>query len=137
MKKIIMLAFIALSGLVIACGKGEENTNTPNTGIEGNWYIEFINIGGLSLEVSEFSQCYAKVFMRFSGGIVKITGYEENDKGICVSVSGGSGTYSVSGNTVTTNWEDGSVQIGTIKGNQMIFSEGISGTKIAGTFKKR
>ncbi|MFJ1352128.1 lipocalin family protein [Capnocytophaga canimorsus] len=136
MKKIIMLAFIALSGLVIACGKGEENTNTTNTGIEGNWYIESANIEGFSITISEFSQCFAKTFIRFSNGIVAATLYDEDYDGKCISERI-SGTYSVSGNAITIIWQNGDVEKATIKGNQMILSESFGRTKIGGTFKKR
>lgn len=93
MKKIIMLACLAISTLVISCGKDE------NQSIEGTWYYYSATVEG---KVQLFSDCMQKSSVTFAGNNeATFVGYSPNNQGECVKEKEENGTYSISGNEIT------------------------------------
>ncbi|GET46702.1 lipocalin family protein [Capnocytophaga felis] len=92
MKKIIMLAFVALGTLVISCGKDEDAS------LEGTWYLESASENGVAFPIDE---CMKKSYNNFSSKTYTTVLYSKNDNGECVEDEQDKGSYVVSGDTIT------------------------------------
>lgn len=118
MKKIIMLAFIALGSLVISCGKDEDAS------LEGTWYMESITANG---KVQALDECDKKSNLTFSGKNYTSTSYSSTDEGTCLEDKEESemGTFVVSGNTITrTNSKNETdTVVFSIKGNTLTLTD--------------
>ncbi len=93
MKKLFILAFIAVASFVVSCSKDDDNS------LEGTWYLESVTVNGVA---ADLTACEKKSFIAFSGDTYSSIDYYEGTDGNCVELSSEKGTYSVSNGTITT-----------------------------------
>lgn len=92
MKKLFILAFIAVASFVVSCSKDDDNS------LEGTWYLESATVNGVAVDLTA---CEKKSFIAFSGDTYSSSDYYERTDGNCVEQTE-KGTYSVSNGTITT-----------------------------------
>lgn len=106
MKKIILLAFIALGSLIVSCGKCEEEHRLE----DNTWYLESTTINDITFWYHN-DECKKQTSINFSAGNYTAVYYKKNENGDCVVSAEEKGTYTTSGNSLTTTGNDNGITI--------------------------
>ena len=126
MKKLAILALLALELAVVGCGSSSTSTTTTTTSASGNWETQLTGGTGEARLLN-----FVTAFKVTNSGPLDITGFSFLNAGACF-VSGATQTGSATLATDSTNAVTGtlsySVQSGTPGGNTLTLNGNVTGT---------
>lgn len=131
MRTFMKVAAIAVLGLTAACGGGDDGVNEPAS-IAGTYNLETLD--GQSPPVVVLDEPGFKLEILSGNFVLTANGtFTTNvvfrltdESGASTESESFSGTYTVSGSTVTFNYSDGDTDSATLAGNTLTFSDGSS-----------
>ena len=131
MRKFMKAAAIAMLGLSAACGGGDDGVNEP-VSVAGTYNLETLD--GQSPPVVVLDEPGFKLGILSGNFVLAASGtFTTNvvfrlteESGVSTESESFSGTYAVSGSTVTFNYSDGDSDSATLAGDTLTFSDGSS-----------
>lgn len=131
MRTFMKVAAIAVLGVTAACGGGDDGVNEPAS-IAGTYNLEtldgqsppvvVLDEPGFKLEILSGNFVLAANGTFTTNVVFRLT----DESGPSTESESFSGTYTVSGSTVTFNYSDGDTDSATLAGNTLTFSDGSS-----------